>query len=89
MHRFKVPQYLHLPYQVLFFELDDLLLIMLFIFISVYFSFTIGLIILVFLIVYMKMKKRFGRGYLIHLFYAIGVMKFKGYPTYFEKRFYD
>lgn len=89
MYKFKVPQYLHLPYQVLFFEIDDLVLLLMFIFVSVYFSFSVGLVILIILIVYVKFKRRLGRGFLFHVLYAIGFVRFKGYPLYLEKRFTD
>lgn len=89
MFKFRMPQFLHLPHQVLFFDMDDLLLLILSIFASVYLYFYVGVVVFVFMIVYMRLKHKLGRGYIFHLLFLVGLHRFKGYPIYFEKKFYD
>jgi hypothetical protein len=81
------PQYLSKPYQILWFEPDDIaiavgcyLLVMLF-----------GGVTWILLIVvpwtYSRMKNKYPRGFLRHGLYFIGLVELKGYPSPFEEEF--
>ncbi len=87
MEQIKFPQYLSRPFQILWWEQDELILIlMLFEAAWLY-----GGLFWVFFIVlpYMlnKGKKKYNRGFVQHFFYAAGLTELKGYPSYFEKEF--
>lgn len=83
------PQYLSKPYQVLWFEPDDIALIIAATFI---FGLKIGgwigvLLVIATPVVYGRVKRNYPRGFVKHLGYFLGVMSFKGYPTYFQQKF--
>jgi hypothetical protein len=49
-----------------------------------------GLAIPVFLpYLYIKAKKKYPRGFIKHIFYIMGFIRFQGYPTYHEKEFIE
>jgi type IV conjugative transfer system protein TraL len=84
------PQYLGAPVQILFWD-SDVLGVM---------AGAFGLAItlggwflwgLVFLLPwqYARMKKKYPRGFFIHLLYFAGLVELKRYPSYFEKRFIE
>lgn len=82
------PQYLSKPYQVLWFEPDDIV----FTYAAVLvFGFRIGGLawIMVALVPfgYSRMKKNYPRGFIKHLGYFLGITTFKGYPGYYQQDF--
>lgn len=83
----RMPQYLHLPYQVLFFDLEDLIILLM----SLAFAliFHLGLLLLGSFLVFLnqKIKTNYPRGFLIHLLYRMGILTFYKYPFGFEKDF--
>lgn len=89
MEDIRIPQYLHRPYQVLFFEVDELFALIIMLFLAISF----GTIFWVLLVPYMYMlsyfKKKYPRGYLKHLFYVLGLINFKNAPSYYETKFYE
>jgi len=91
MSEYRIPKFLHRPYQVLFLDSEDLGLIF-FIFI-VNFLFDIGKLgwILSVLGMYFlfRIKRNGPRGYLKHLGYYVGFVKFKMAPGRFETKFYE
>ena len=68
--RVRVFQYLHRPYQVLFFEEDDLVLLVLALILALCFGGKLWILIIPFT-----------------FFYATGLVKLKGLPTFFEDKF--
>jgi len=86
---YKIPQYLHKQHQVLFFESDELALIMFLFLLALMFGYIFWLLLFVVPIGYFKVKKKFPRGALKHMFYMLGLINFKGTPNYFEKKFYE
>jgi len=83
------PQYLSKPYQVLWFEPDDIALIIAATFI---FGLKIGgwlgvILVIATPVAYGRVKRNYPRGFVKHLGYFLGVMSFKGYPTYFQQKF--
>lgn len=87
MEKLKVPQYLHRPYQVLFFEVDELAAFILGLLLALFFGgiFWLLVILSVFLLSYTK--KKYPRGYLKHFLYVLGLIGFKNTPSFFEKNF--
>lgn len=85
--RYFIPQYLHRPYQVLFFETEELVMLILGFFLALSFGkvFWILFIILPFLMA--KAKRTMPRGYLKHILYLTGLVSFKGAPFSFETKF--
>jgi len=85
----KFPQYLSKPFQVLWFEIDELVIFL--------FSLTATLIYgkwmwLVFPVVqyfYTRTKRRNARGFLKHILYVFGFIQMKNYPDYFQKEFHE
>ncbi len=86
----KFPRYLSAPFQVLWFELDDLLLM--------FFLAALGLVLRDGLLwglsilapyIYSKIKRRHPRGFLKHSFYFLGLVQMKGYPVFFDKHFIE
>lgn len=87
--RHRLPQYLHRPLQILFFEADD------------FFAFGLGYLagfmlggwawslILILPLAYRAAKKGRPRGFLKHLAWAIGWAPMPGYPTYFDSEFHE
>ena len=82
-------KYLHKPFRLLWFESDELFVFFLGAVLGFYISlwllpmfFTLGVII-------RKTKEKQPRGFVRHFFYYIGVLRFKGYPTFFESEFQE
>ena len=85
----KFPQYLSRPFQVLWFEVDELAI----------FTFTLtvaliygGLAWIVFVAIqygYIRTKRSKPRGFLKHLLYACALLHMKNYPGYFEQEFHE
>lgn len=84
------PSYLGAPLQVLFWETDDLLLMM--------GAFIISMItdewwayasIIALPMIYGRFKKTRPKGFLRHMLYYSGFINMKGYPIYFDKDFQE
>lgn len=85
----RFPQYLSQPFQILWFEPDD----MAFMAVGFIFAQKFGGIfwILMFALpwIYGRMKKRYPRGFLRHTLYFVGIAPMRGYPHFFQKHFLD
>ena len=84
------PQYLSKPYQVLWFEFDDMVIIYAS---ALLFGVKIGgwawLLVPAITYGYTKLKANYPRGFLKHCAYFLGANVFRGYPTFFQQRFYE
>ncbi len=83
----RFPQYLSKPIQVLWFELDELII---FIFTLTFALIYGGFMWIVFIAIqwfYTRTKRKYARGVLKHILYMLGLLKMKNYPEYFEKEF--
>ena len=84
------PQYLSKPYQVLWFEPDDMALL---IAAGYVFGAKIGgwfwILVPIMPIWYSHLKRNYPRGFIKHLGYFLGINSFKGYPSYFQKNFLE
>lgn len=83
------PQYLNKPIQVLWFELDELII---FIFTLTFALIYGGVMWLIFIGIqwfYTRTKRKNARGFLKHILYLLGLAEMKNYPEYFEKEFHE
>lgn len=85
----RFPQYLSAPYQVLWFEADELLLILMFFIFAMVFSAFFWPFVFIVPWLYGKAKKKYPRGFLKHCLYFLGLLSMKGYPSFFQKEFFE
>jgi len=85
----KFPQYLSKPFQILWFESDDLVIMLIFFVFAITFGSLFWLVMFAAPYLYSKLKKRYPRGFFRHTLYFLGLIKLKGYPSYFEKEFQE
>jgi hypothetical protein len=86
---YKVPKWLHRPYQVLFFDSEDLGLIFFCLMLGFLFGGIFWIIGLSVPFLVLKKKSKSPRGYIKHLFYLVGLYRFKGCPSVFEDKFWE
>ena len=86
----KFPRHLSAPIQILWWEEDQLVLFAVSYITGVYFSGGVGWILaLLTHFMYPKYKRASPRGFLKHSFYFIGLARLRGYPSHFEKDFWE
>jgi len=85
--RYKIPKYLHRPYQVLFLDSEDLGIIFFFFLFAFLFGGIFWILFLVVPFMVLKKKRKSPRGYVKHLLYLLGLYDFKNCPSVFEKKF--
>jgi hypothetical protein len=84
----KFPEYLHRPFQVLWWEVDELGLYTVALVIGMIFEHILAWIIPIFLVTrYSAYKKRYPRGFIKHFLYFTGLVKLEGYPDYWVEKF--
>lgn len=83
----KFPRYLSSPFQVLWFETDEMAIILICFVLAMLFGYLFWGLLFVGPYYYGKLKKNYPRGFLKHTLYFIGLSSLKGYPSYFEKEF--
>lgn len=81
------PQYLSAPFQILWYETDELGVLMFSLVLAFMYGNVFWLLVVLAPYFYSKMKKSRPRGFLRHILYFAGLIKFKGYPAYFDKEF--
>jgi len=79
--RSSCPQYLHRPFQFLWFESDELSVVIIFATVALILDSKLwwGIAVAVPML-YMRLKKSYPRGFLKHSLYALGVVQFRSYP---------
>lgn len=84
------PQYLSKPYQVLWFEPDDMIIMLVG---GIIFGVQVGgwcwLLVVIIPYGYQRLKKNYPRGFIKHVGYFLGVSNFKGYPSFFQQKFLE
>ncbi len=85
----RFPKYLNAPLQLAYWEADVVAVAVFSLFAGFFLKGPFYLIIIMQPYYYNKFKKNYPRGFLRHLFYFIGLTDFKGYPSFFEKRFVE
>ncbi len=89
MQKKRFPQYLSSPFQVLWFETDELIIVVVFLIFALIFGYLFWLLLFIGPYLYTRLKKKYPRGFLRHVLYFIGLIRMKGYPSYFEKEFFE
>jgi len=83
------PQYLGKPIQVLWFEVDELIIFIFTLTLALIYG---GLMWIIFVGVqwfYTRTKRKHAKGFLKHILYMLGLLEMKNYPEYFEKEFHE
>jgi type IV conjugative transfer system protein TraL len=86
----RFPQFLSNQIMIIWWELDEAMLILIMVFIWFVASswITFALVIIV-PWAFIKAKRRSSRGYLKHLLYRLGLAKLDGYPSAFHRSFLE
>jgi len=88
--RARVPRYLHLPLQVLWFDMEDIGVILVMYVFWLMLDHWFGLVLLVFVPYWFKkLKESKPRGYLRHVLYRYGFQKLKAYPSPASRVFHE
>jgi type IV conjugative transfer system protein TraL len=85
----RCPRYLHKPIQVLWWEADEFVIVMIFFTLALIFGYVFWLFLFAGPYIYTKFKRKYPRGFFKHLFWFSGVIKMKHYPSFFEKEFLE
>jgi len=81
MNRERVPRYLHLPVQILWFDVEDIAIgIVMYVFAMVIDRWWVYPAVVLVPYLFMSLKAGKPRGYLRHLLYTYGFQKLEGYP---------
>lgn len=83
----KFPQYLHMPYRILFLEKDELALIAFGYLVGVFISWKPLLLWPLLIFFYRKEKRQRARGFLLHIGYWIGLINLKKLPPSYLRKF--
>ncbi len=81
------PQYLSAPFQILWYESDELALVFFFLVMALLYGTVCWILLLVGPYVYSRIKRQRPRGFLCHLLYMAGLIQMRNYPGYFDKEF--
>ena len=85
----KFPQYLSRPFQVLWFEVDELAIFLFTLTVALIYG---GLAWIAFVAIqyfYTRTKRSKPRGFLKHVLYVCGFLQMKNYPGYFHQEFHE
>jgi hypothetical protein len=83
----RLPQYLHLPVQILWFGADEFILVMSTIFVAVIVGGIAGWMFILALLLFIPWKRTKPRGFLPHLAWRWGLMSMRHYPGPTQTRF--
>lgn len=84
----RFPQHLSAPFQVLWFETDELGVLVFFFMLAMMFGSFLWFLVFGGPYIYSRAKRAYPRGFLKHSLYFLGILKMKGYPIFFERRFF-
>ena len=85
----RLPQYMHLPMQFLWFDTEEMMVIVFFYVFALVFGGYVWIGVIVGPYLYMQVKRKKPRGFLRHLIYSLGFTKLKGYPPPQAFKFYE
>lgn len=83
------PQYLGQPLTILWIDLDVFVMGLVMFFLGTVFKGVFWLFAITIPLAYWWFQRGKPRGYLQHLYYAIGITDLKGYPTYMERDYHE
>lgn len=85
----KFPQHLSSMLQLLWWEMDEAVLIFCLFASAFIFNGIMWLLLFVIPYVFIRAKRRSSKGFFKHLLYFCGLVKIEGYPTFFERFFVE
>ena len=85
--RARVPQFLHLPPQILWFDTHELLILVAAYIGSLFLKGYAWVGMMALAVVVIRFKRQKPRGYIAHLFYRAGLFQLKHYPAPIASRF--
>ena len=85
----KFPQYLSKPFQVLWFEIDELVIFLCSLTATLIYGKWMWIVFPAVQYFYTRTKRKNARGFLKHLLYILGFVRMKNYPEYFQKEFHE
>lgn len=85
----RLPQYLHLPVQLLWFDTHDIVVLMAALFFSLLLESILWIPIMGLAIAIIVIKSKRPRGWILHSIYRIGLARLKGYPLPSCRNFYE
>ena len=89
MNEVRFPQYLNKPFQVLFFEPDDMAFMVIGYILAQEFGGVFWLLMVLLPWGYGRLKHNYPRGLLRHTLYFVGIARLKRYPHFFQNKFID
>ena len=87
MKRVPFPQYLSRPMQFLWWESDELAVILLFVGLAMMFGGVFWFLPFLGSYAFVRLKREYQKDFLRHVFYFLGLTRLKGYPEYWEREF--
>lgn len=85
----RFPQYLSKPFQILWFEIDELVIFLFTLTLALIYGKLMWIIFLAIQYFYTRTKKNKPRGFLKHILYVLGFIKMTNYPQYFQREFHE
>ena len=85
----KFPQYLSRPFQVLWFEVDELAIFLFTLTIALVYGGMAWIAFVAIQYFYTRTKRSKPRGFLKHILYVCGFLQMKNYPGYFHQEFHE
>ena len=85
----KFPRYLSAPFQILWFEPDELGVMCLFLVLALMFGYIFWALVFAAPYGYSVLKRKYPRGFFKHMLYFAGLTNLAGYPSFFEGRFLE
>ncbi len=89
MEKIRVPQYLHLPLQVLWFDTEELMVIVVLYVFGLVFGGWAWLLLILGPYGYIQVKRNKPRGFLRHQLYSLGFYRLDGYPSAHVNEFHE
>lgn len=88
--RARVPRYLHLPVQILWFDMEDISIILVcYVFWMITDSWYVLPLVVLVPYLFKKVKQSKPRGFLRHMLYVYGFQKLEGYPSPQTRKFHE
>jgi len=87
--RVRTNKYLHKPFRLLWFEADEIFLFFIGAIFSIYITIWIGFFFFLLVFLIHRNKNKQPRGFIRHFFYYLGLLRFKGFPSFFENNFQE
>lgn len=82
-----MPRYIHKPLQILWFDVNEVIIIVMFYLASMTFGGLMWLLLIVGPALFIPYKRKQSRGYFQHLLYKAGFVQLTGYPLPITSKF--